>query len=195
MTCLPLSHAPQLTGQQRANLARLAAHLESLPADYQHFSMKVFLASHSGASARRAYLLGQTGMAQLAAAHPCGAAACALGHGPDAGVRPLREHWLRCGYRCGLIRWEHYAGLFCSSRADHQWLFGGYWFYADNTHQGAAARIRYALAGLPLPSADLLGTALLLSGPQRSPQLRALYATFLRQGLCVTHPAPCSADQ
>jgi hypothetical protein len=64
-----------------ANLLKLAEYLEALPADYRHFDMELFI--KSGTEFRPTY----PAKAEETIKH-CGTAACAIGHGPSAGILP-----------------------------------------------------------------------------------------------------------
>jgi hypothetical protein len=80
----------------------------------------------------------------VSAYHSCGTAACALGHGPAAGIicqKPLT--WR--GYS------KEYFGLDSDSADfDWDWCFSGDWYWHDDTPQGAGERIEYFLAnGVP----------------------------------------------
>lgn len=68
------------TKKQRENLARLADYLDALPDDYDRFGMNNFyLDKHEDTvellKAKSGYEV------------PCGSCACAIGHGPAAGIR------------------------------------------------------------------------------------------------------------
>lgn len=76
----------------------------------------------------------------------CGTIGCAAGHGPYAGI-PKRtdERWAHYVYRCFL---PDMAG---NSLEVFYWLFSPIWANTDNTPQGAAKRIYYALEyGVPV---------------------------------------------
>lgn len=117
-----------ITDEQEANLRTLAAYLLTLPADYPDFEMNDFAADDSDPRDVS-----------------CGTAACAVGHGPMAGVDPGDEtDWFEYSY-CAFIE----EGKSLSSRA-WQWCFGGAWSRSDNTVHGAAKRILWLLdSGLP----------------------------------------------
>ena len=71
----------------------------------------------------------------------CGTVACAAGHGPSLGIAPKNGEY-----------WHEYVGrVFIGDDENaHFWMFGSDWTDGDNTPQGAAARIRYALEhGIP----------------------------------------------
>lgn len=156
-----------LTRSQRDNLGKLATYLESLPEDYVHFSMDIFIGdplydekendSVPEESTFTAYAKRNGGVSQFG----CGTVACAIGHGPAAGVlfRYSREFDTE-SYRDEsgtLIKvqspdWPEYSTRFAPKDSIlWNWLFGGDWDRHDNTHRGAAARIRFVLAGRDLP--------------------------------------------
>jgi hypothetical protein len=128
---------------KRRNLAKLAQYLESLPEDYRHFDMSDF-ASHNGDCSE------VVGDAMVALATDpakffsnCGTVACALGHGPAAGVRMKLEE-----------AQDHDWDAYCerqfgipAQRVNATWdfLFSSSWSFIDDTPRGAAARIRYYL--------------------------------------------------
>lgn len=154
--------------EHRANLEKLATFLEGLPEDYQHFNMVTF-ACHNGTCE-------VDFTADNFAKHPkellenCGTVACALGHGPAAGVPVGRLFLNRASLAYSGIDWDKYAKVrFGINREDQgyqndgtfrwqcgnklwQFLFGPYWEETDNTPHGAAARIRFVLDGNDLPS-------------------------------------------
>lgn len=115
------------------NLLKLAAKLESLPADYDHFNMRYY-AFH-----------GETGQeldpdeVKEAFQHNCGTVACAIGHAPTIpGLEASKDE-----------SWEEYSERvfeieFFSRRWDY--LFDCDWAYREDprhhTAQAAAKRIR-----------------------------------------------------
>jgi hypothetical protein len=129
--------AMSLTHDQRENLAKLASYLEQLPPDYEHFEMGGWI----GAAPDNVilnYALHNGGVAQ------CGTVACAVGHGPAAGIL-VPEHMI---YSIGprmRVSWWPYSRLFVSVPRYFDWLFSAKWGVVDNTPHGAAARIRYVL--------------------------------------------------
>lgn len=118
---------PNLTDEQRANLAKLAAYLRTLPAEYPDFAMDDFTATGE----------------RLANRAECGTAACAAGHGLHAGIAALPgETWMDYSERA-FAPDDH-------SPSAWDWCFSGSWSDVDNTAHGAAARIEYMLAcGVP----------------------------------------------
>lgn len=121
-----MATAPDLTDEQRANLAILAAYLRSLPANYPDFAMDDFTSDCE----------------DFAYFPACGTAACAVGHGPAAGFEP----------RAGETWFDYSERLFVpDSNIDAwHWCFSGGWTYRDNTAHGAASRIEWLLAhGVP----------------------------------------------
>lgn len=137
-----------LTDRHRENLAKLAAYLESLPADYSHFRMSVYYTPdhHDWNDERDSFV-------------PCGTAACAVGHGPAAGIGGPALGSLD-GYAdqpidSGFVAstdWDDYSNTHLCPIDAEAWyfLFDSRWLRRDNTHQGAAARIRHFLVhGVP----------------------------------------------
>lgn len=147
------------TEQQLANLARLATKLESLPADYRHFNMGVYVGfgiHHSFDADAIEYARHNGGL-------PCGTAACAAGHGPSAGIL-VPPQFIRAPDEDEyheddddkpdlMVDWNEYCehAFGCGPSTDaYDWMFSGSWVNHDNHHYGAAARIRYYLAnGVP----------------------------------------------
>lgn len=139
-----------MNDDQKANLEKLATYLESLPADYSHFAMDDFFCQDTGTSndfkeykrLEGEYARNNGGVGR------CGAVACAVGHGPAAGILFHSSEL----FPSGNPDWGSYADRFCEL-SEFPFLFGGDWTAFDNTHQGAAKRIRYLLAGneIPLP--------------------------------------------
>ncbi|MDH7796400.1 MULTISPECIES: hypothetical protein [unclassified Beijerinckia] len=75
--------------------------------------------------------------------HECGTVACAAGHGPAAGIEPIKkdESWTT------YVRRHFGLSLFSD---EGMWLFSGSWERSDNTPEGAARRIYWLLdEGLP----------------------------------------------
>lgn len=138
---------------QRRNLLKLAAYLESLPRIYRHFDMSNFAEHRGNCDLPDAAEV-------LAATKPefflnnCGTVACALGHGPAAGIKvPPTALYKRAGTIIG-VNWGRYSDetLGIGDNNDWEFLFGGSWDLADNHHYGAAARIRYFLANGDVPA-------------------------------------------
>lgn len=122
-----------LTKAQRANLDALATYLEKLPANYRHFGMACFLDGDDDEAIVK-YARENGGV------RTCGTAACAVGHGPAAGI--LVPERMISPY----VDWDEYTALFAPVACiTTDWSFGGAWSRIDNTHHGAAARIRYLL--------------------------------------------------
>lgn len=128
-----MSTPANITDEQRANLAKLAAYLRTLPPEYPDFEMNTFVQGDFGHGSHDARV------------PVCGTAACAAGHGPTAGIVPLKgETWS-----------EYSVRAFCSDDKDWNWCFDAYWSKVDNTAHGAAARIEWLLAnGLPDDAVD-----------------------------------------
>lgn len=138
------------TPAQRANLALLAAKLESLPKGYKHFKMEYYLEVDNLDEESKAfikYAQENGGLGQW----NCPAVACAIGHGPSAGILFKRSEI------DGAPMWGRYAQRAFGAREGevyplYAWLFSGYWGDVDNHHWGAAARIRYVLHHRQVPS-------------------------------------------
>lgn len=136
----------------RENLKKLANYLESLPEDYSHFDMRSFILKSryqdpAGYWQARSDEVNYATMGGLP--EYCGTAACAVGHGPAAGIT------LSSAYLYGnnmVVDWARYS-LACfteeatTNTALWSFLFGSKWVTIDNHHWGAAARIRYILDG------------------------------------------------
>jgi len=124
----------------RVNLARLAEYLEGLPADYAHFEMADFILEPKREELHR-YALKNGGV------QSCGTAACAVGHGPAAGIYVPEKFLRETGVNWTLYTYEFFVPDDSGSNSSvvFNYLFGGNWTYVDNTHRGAAARIRYFL--------------------------------------------------
>lgn len=121
--------------EHKANLTRLAEYLAQLPDDYEKFSMKAYCSTND----EYGYIEDDDFGPDLAAAilaNECGTVACALGHGPSAGITPTEDD------NC----WESYSenrfGLFWMSDG---WAhcFGVEWAQdpETNTPKAAAERI------------------------------------------------------
>lgn len=120
----------RITPEQRANLEKLATHLEALPADYSHFDMGSYFKKPTD----------QWGSdPKDAAAHTCGSVACAIGHGPFAGIPIARDEYSWTNYA------ERVFGFSDANNGAGEYLFSNEWEHVDNTVAGAAARIRFVL--------------------------------------------------
>lgn len=116
----------EISDFQRGNLLTLADYLDQLPEDYGKFDMERFHSRRTGPTTDI----------------PCGAVACAIGHGPAAGIAPVHDDkgWFTYSRRV-------FTGL---NRCLWNWCFSACWAHTDNTPQGAAKRIRWALNhGIP----------------------------------------------
>lgn len=137
----------------RERLDKLATYLENLPEDYQHFEMSgYFYAPDDEINATEAHYAQHNG-----GVPSCGTAACAVGHGPAAGILMPGHMIAEPAYTHDhfYIDWDEYSLLFTGEEDTNtllwKWLFGGLWSFVDNHHWGAAARIRYVLAGREVP--------------------------------------------
>ena len=142
----------------RSNCKKLAAYLATLPDTYENFGMQSYL-DMTDVVRTTDYARGN------APIHECGTVACAVGHGPAAGI-PVpegskywtetsvlyvidpdtgEEHYVRGRFLAPY--WGKYShDMFVSgSYVWWDWCFGSGWRHADNTPKGAAARIQYML--------------------------------------------------
>lgn len=150
------------------NLARLATKLESLDRDYRHFEMDAFLRDadetsnvdfddleYDDATADRLfqYITKNGGVDAIGADLGCKTVACAIGHGPSAGIL-MTDRFLHNDRSVDWMRYteEMFIGsepYVANSRRRYQplfaWMFGHEWSHTDNSPWGAAARIRYVL--------------------------------------------------
>ena len=79
---------------------------------------------------------------QHACKHTCGTSACAVGHGPSAGIEPLRdESWVKYSKRV-FIEFTETDRL---AELAWEWCFSDEWSEVDNTASGASRRIDYLL--------------------------------------------------
>ena len=113
----------------RRNLRKLANYLLNLSNDYDHFGMATY---NNDGRPRQAMATAQ-----------CHTVACALGHGPYAGILPLTAE--------GSRDWSDYqAEVFGLDCFEWAWCFEAGWYRVDNTPKGAALRIFYLLdEGVP----------------------------------------------
>lgn len=107
-----LKHAAlEATPKQRANLKKLADYLAGGKTEHK-FDMGYYM---------------DEGF--------CGTVACAVGHGPSAGIGQVCDD-----------HWEGYMDKnFTPCHIAFVWLFSSVWSETDNTPQGASTRIYYAL--------------------------------------------------
>lgn len=172
-------HPYLATAMNHINLAKLATKLESLPKNYAAFTMSTFLEGTDGAAIQR-YAEHNGGV------HECGAVACAIGHGPAAGIlfpAPdlAPELWEHCN-----PNWSQYSSRYLIDRGTHpaewEWCFGGLWELVDDTHRGAAARIRYLLDGRKIPQVrDSRNKLVPFNSEYVKPSHRRLYAEFRKK--------------
>jgi hypothetical protein len=133
------------------NLLTLASYLDTLPDDYERFCMSYFLNTLDPEEVEEPALLEKMHNYQLHnGGVPCGTVACAVGHGPAAGLLMTEDE---ANDLTGV--WVHYAErVFGMDRFNREFyfLFGANWTDYDNTPKGAAARIRYVVAGGEVPN-------------------------------------------
>lgn len=118
--------------KHRDNLLKLADYLATLPDDYEQFDMGEYMSARNGD-----YYDALT--PEERSKPVCGTVACAVGHGPAAGIRVYGDY-----------SWEHYSdrvfGEFEEDFFGWDYMFGSSWSFSDNTPKGAAARIRTYVA-------------------------------------------------
>lgn len=154
-----MSYLFKPTPRQRRNLLTLAGYLERLSPRYKHFNMRTYadaedLDSDTAQEMIADYALRNGGVNRI----HCGAVACAVGHGPAAGILVPKSFVKKDDWGDLDVDWNGYAENFIGKwqidddrRAVWQFLFGSDWENVDGHHYGAAARIRYLLDGNPLP--------------------------------------------
>jgi hypothetical protein len=123
-----------MEAKHKENLLKLARYLWDLPENYAHFDMEYYF---NVAGALRPPRSGElpTG---------CGTVACAVGHGPAAGIKPS-----------DYVGWRHYTSEAFGARVLDpvwEWCFDARWSRKDNTPRGAAKRIFYMLENGAPPS-------------------------------------------
>jgi hypothetical protein len=133
-----------ITQQQRDNLAILARYLESLPKGYKHFDMLDYVGENVDEELLYQYAKKNGGIKQLG----CATVACAVGHGPAAGIL-VPERFLSI---TGILWFDYTALMFTRERELQYYLFAYYWSSSDNHPWGAAARIRCVLAEDAVPT-------------------------------------------
>lgn len=121
--------------KHKDNLLKLAAYLETLPDDYEQFDMRAYMMEPDGDDRRCWQSVDITEQSKPV----CGTVACAVGHGPAAGIRIYRD-----------TDWEDYADRVFGEFEEDFWgwdyMFCSEWAEHDNTPKGAAARIRTYVA-------------------------------------------------
>jgi len=161
-----------LSPEVRERLLRLAFYLDTLPRNYSEFDMDSFFEGKdddvSGKLERR-YARKNGGVAA------CGTTACAIGHGPSAGI-PVPDVFIGKDSSSGKwrVNWSAYGDLFTGPDNDmmiYKWLFDSDWSDVDNHHYGAAARIKYLLMGEKIPDDFLYAKE----------EHRALYAKYRKR--------------
>lgn len=164
-----------LKPRQRKNLTTLADYLESLPEDYAHFDMEQYIDHRGGCDLTEALdeetqkalkyddyctTTESTVFARSAEQflNNCGTVACALGHGPSAGIPLMKKHFgtkkVKGVSVVTNIDFNSYAKLFINDSVlgdEWKFLFSDEWKGIDDHHWGAAARIRFLLDKRGLP--------------------------------------------
>jgi hypothetical protein len=163
--------------EQVANLARLAAYLRTLPDLYAGFHMgDYFQVGPTDLPDDPSYLsqMPAGNAQQISKEIPCGSTACAVGHGPAAGMPLLEQPNCRArqeGYDSIVEDWPAYESRVFGDGL-YEALFEGGWAAVDNTTRGAAARICAVLA-------DADNVARLTKYYDRDAQQAAVYEEFV----------------
>ena len=123
------------TEEQNNNLRKLSKYLKSLPKDYENFGMKDFY--NIGDKFRSNLIQDKDNIIPI---EPCNTVACAVGHGPSAGIKEIvGEDWV-----------DYLERVFTEDEDEFEWCFSGLWVDTDNTPAGAAKRIDIMIeSGVP----------------------------------------------
>lgn len=125
-----------ITPQQRENLLQLADYLYALPEGYKSFDMNEYAQVIDWSLDDELTIPFTNFNPEML--HSCDTVACAIGHGPSAGIKA----------KGSVSDWLDYSmEVFGAGFNDdlYKWCFHGYWADEDNTAKGAAQRIYYAL--------------------------------------------------
>lgn len=114
------------TDLQIENLRKLSDYLLQLPDGYEHFDMSHYYTTNGDAAFLKYYV----------GFDECGSVACAIGHGPAAGVPIFDTDSSWPAYAIRSFGFNELTGSF---------IFGYDWHSIDNTPRGAANRIQYTL--------------------------------------------------
>lgn len=137
----------------KKNLRKLRNYLANLPRGYEEFEMEHFLdvddyQLFDELGTYKDFDLNETPTKII---NGCGTSACAVGHGPKAGIRPKKgEDWTEYSRRTLLNNARDYddnppEGDQELNYEAWEWCFSGSWSNLDNHHWGAARRISYLL--------------------------------------------------
>lgn len=145
MKTVPMKHSPvNVTDEQRKNLERLADFLELLDMNQPiptKFDMAFYIEGDEDSEEPWLDDADFLCMRPSEVMYRCGTVACAIGHGPAAGIEALPDE-----------TWSDYIDrAFIDNPPEaFTFMFGPEWKDLDNTPSGAAKRIRYTLQhGLP----------------------------------------------
>lgn len=171
-----------LNSEQVNNLSKLATYLENLPEKYKRFDMCSFMSSPpfkcipADQVALATYIENQKEV-------PCGTVACAVGHGPAAGVE-LNDIYIEIAPNSKIyVDWDGYSEKFIPQITSlWEWCFGSDWESIDNTHRGAAARIRYVLNGNEVPCKHTYRRGKVLYFGLSTRTLRSRYSKYRIRG-------------
>ena len=142
----------RLTEQQRINLDKLAFYLENLPDSYESFHMGSYFTVMTAATWSKEKEIEAKYARENGGVGKCGAIACAVGHGPSAGILFSEEEASLLPID-SVGGWNKYcSNNFCTTNTPEWcWAFSGGWSHIDNTPEGAAKRIRYMLRHAEIP--------------------------------------------
>lgn len=168
------------------NLDKLATYLEALPVDYRQFVMSDYVVWDHDRGPYEDFISETVRYMSDPKFNMCGTAACAAGHAPAAGI--IWDINVDGPVPIGYDRWAVYIDTkFDLDGPTEEFLFGGGWANFDNTHRGAAARIRYILDGFPPPQVkdDEGGMTdfscySLICFPEQAEEIVALYKEYLK---------------
>lgn len=151
MRRLSMKHKDLMSDEeQRANLTKLADFLEKHEELTEStFDMNVF----HGTREENVDEI-KVNVNPVNSTYECGTTACAAGHGPAAGVSPLKgETWPQYCKRAFGVSTN-------PGRPGWNFIFCAMWRIYDNSARGAATRIRYALEhGAPYSNVSSLSEA------------------------------------
>lgn len=120
------------TLKQKDNLRTLAGYLRSLPYDYEHFDISTFYYEEESGITFSLSEIDVSKGTELG----CGTVACAVGHGPSAGIKINCDNWITyCKTAFGVSM----------GGEDASYMFGEHWADCQPHHWQAAERIEYWL--------------------------------------------------
>lgn len=131
-----------VTPEQIGNLEKLASWLLN-HADQINFNMEIFARAYVSSEENDEIGENPADLWAFVNEHKCGAVGCAIGHGPAAGIAPLKgEEWVAYAIRAFGVQGDARHG---ARGPLWEFLFSSDWSGADNSASGAGKRILYAL--------------------------------------------------